>query len=272
MVIPVGLDHWHALVVIADGLGLLANLDIYQVARLLWHAVCPRWHVDFLEAIIRQGEKLQHWHDEIRNVLKKVAVVFHVSWANEKLPAATQAVQLDTVLDRHESILLAVNDQGRCTHARHAILVGKAFVQQVSEDTNIVVQDFLDRQKRRDEDQTGDFVLDRQRNGRAGANGATEDLDAVGRPMENLAHEAESSERALGDRLSGRNSMAEAIARIFDRHDVHLEVFPNGVQEGVALPDVLCVAVQVKQQVACRWVLQEEARHALLQGACLSQI
>lgn len=141
---------------------------------------------------------------------------------------------------------------------RHAVLIGEAFIHKMRKHANCIFAHLLYREKGRDKDDPGDMILHRKGDGRTGTNRPPEDENAVQRPFQYLAHEAEDRKGVLCDLLLiARTTRADTVSGVLHSKDMNLKLFPEDGAKGIALPNVLSVAVEVEDEEPCRGIREE---------------
>mmetsp|Transcript_16420 Transcript_16420/g.45460 ORF Transcript_16420/g.45460 Transcript_16420/m.45460 type:complete len:329 (-) Transcript_16420:207-1193(-) len=219
---------------------------------------------ELLEAVVRQREKLEHREHQKVHIREQIRVVRHRWGRHEQLASPASFEKLNPMPTRYNLVLLAVHHEQRRGDLLDALGVRKPLLEGGGrEPTHHVPAEFLEGEHRGDQDEPRDLVLRRHPNGRAAADGSTQDQDAVQRPPQDLPNEAHGRKCVIRRSvLVAGTAGGDTVPGVLHCEDMNLELRPEAGQKRPAPPQVLGIAVDVQDDEARRGVLQEEARDA----------
>mmetsp|Transcript_152293 Transcript_152293/g.386944 ORF Transcript_152293/g.386944 Transcript_152293/m.386944 type:complete len:293 (+) Transcript_152293:733-1611(+) len=234
-----------------------ANLHVWpDVQRGTAFVKRPSWHLDLLEAVIRQLEEAEHRNDEHRDVRGEVRVVLHLRGVHEELAALADLEQGLAMPVRNDRILPSVDNHDRTLHVRYLLVVLEPLLYEVREGPHPVIEQLPDAQEGSDQDDASYSEPRSQIHCSGCANRAPKDLDLLQGEPQCLRGKLHSGQRVRDHPLARGLAATHAVAGVFDSEHVHLELVSQEVAEPTAFAQVLRIAVEVDDQKACRLVRQ----------------
>mmetsp|Transcript_10438 Transcript_10438/g.27177 ORF Transcript_10438/g.27177 Transcript_10438/m.27177 type:complete len:356 (+) Transcript_10438:652-1719(+) len=225
--------------------------------------VRPSRDLQLLEAVVRQSEKPEHWHDEEGHIGRQIRVVLHLRRVNKQLPHLARLEQLLAVVIRNNDILPPMDEHRRAPDLEDLLVVQEPLVYEVGEGPQAVGEQLPNAQERSDQDKASQLDPGGERERGAGADGAPEDFDLLQGQAQRLRHEVQARESIGDDALLARRPGANAVTRVLHGENMHLELVAQEVAEPAAPTEILCVAMKEDDQETRRLVGQQQARHCL---------
>mmetsp|Transcript_69567 Transcript_69567/g.151382 ORF Transcript_69567/g.151382 Transcript_69567/m.151382 type:complete len:311 (+) Transcript_69567:918-1850(+) len=205
----------------------------------------PMRHLDALEGVVREGEKLCHWEHESSNISQQGCVVLHVAWTNHHLSGGDALIDEPTMLHRDEGIQLTVNYQGWAADLGRETLIGESVVNHLRQKAHLTPEQRPDAQEGAHQDNSSYLILHSERHSGSSAKGPTKEFDTIKGPAYCLCGKPQCAHCIRHNPRLISPARTYSVARILHSEHVDLKEVAKGGGERVAQTEVLCVGMEV---------------------------